>query len=239
MIENHLARLRHRHRIDADEEAAIRGMMGERRRIAAGTTIVRAGEPLTRSTMLLSGLLCRYRDLRGGERQISELQVPGDFADLHSYTLRRLDHGILALTACEIVEVPHEKIRAVVRAFPRLADIYWFSTNLDAAIHREWMVSLGRRKAAARVAALFCELQVRLAIVGLADDTGYALWLSQYDLAECMGLTSVHINRTLRELREAGLVTFRDRRVQIHDLDGLRRVAEFDPAYLYLGQQPL
>lgn len=237
MIEYHLARLRLRHDISAAEEAAIRGAVSEVRDYPADRTIIHAGEQIGHSTLLLEGLMCRYKDLRGGERQIAEIHVPGDFADLHSYTLKRLDHNILTLTACRVALVPHAKLREIIEAFPNLAFVYWFSTNLDAAIHREWVLSLGRRNAMSRMAALFCELQVRLAIVGLADENSFEFPVDQIELAECLGLTSVHVNRTLRQLREQNLVAFRDKRVTVHNLDGLRRVAEFDPAYLYLGRQ--
>jgi len=238
MIDRHLTRLRIRHDIDEVEERAIRESVSEVREYLAGQTIIRAGETLRYSTLLLDGLLCRYKDLRDGQRQIAELHVPGDFADLHSYTLKQLDHNILTLTRCRVALVPHDRIKQVTTQHPHLADVYWFSTNLDAAIHREWVLSLGRRSAISRLAALVCELQVRLGLVGLADDKGFAFGLTQNELAECLGLTSVHVNRTLKQLREDRLMTFRHGRVVIHDLAALRDVAEFDPAYLYLDRHP-
>lgn len=238
MIEAHLRKLRARDDVSADEEAAIRAAIGEVREVPADTTLIRAGDLLGHSVMLLDGFLCRFKDLRDGSRQISELHVAGDFADLHGFTLKRLDHSVMALTRCRVALVPHERIRAITEAHPHLARLWWFTTNMDAAIHREWVLSLGRRSALARVAHLFCELRVRLAVVGFADERGYALPLTQTDLAECLGLTAVHVNRVLRELREAGLVEFRGRRVTIHDLRGLERAAEFDPGYLYLEPQP-
>lgn len=234
MIERHLAKLRARHPLSAEEEQAIRAAVAEYRDYPADWTVVRAGEPVDHSTLLLDGVMCRYKDLRSGERQITELHVAGDFADLHSFTLKHLDHDVMTLTPCRVAIVPHERLRRITERLPRLTRLYWFGTNLDAAIHREWELSLGRRDARARLAAIFCELQLRLAIVGLADDGGYALPLTQTDLAECLGLTNVHVNRTLRELREQALAEFQAGRVRIHDLRGLRRVAEFDPSYLYL-----
>lgn len=239
MIEHHLMRLRARHLISTEEEHAIRATIGERRKLSAGSTFIRAGERLHSSTLLLSGMMCRYKDLQDGHRQITEVHVAGDFADLHSYTLKVLDHNIMALTPCEVALVPHDNLRRLTHALPRLADIYWFSTNLDAAIHREWMLSLGRRSAISRAAALFCELQVRLELVGLADAAGFRFDINQAELAECLGLTSIHVNRVLRELREQRLVTFRSRRVDIHDRAGLCAVAEFDPSYLYLHPHAL
>lgn len=238
MIERHLTRLRIRHDIGEAEESAIRASVSEIREYPAGQTIIRAGETLRYSTLLLDGLLCRYKDLQDGQRQIAELHVPGDFADLHSYTLKQLDHNILALTHCRVALVPHDRIKQITTEYPHLAEVYWFSTNLDAAIHREWVLSLGRRNAVSRMAALFCELQVRLQLVDLANEKEFAFGLKQNELAECLGLTSVHVNRTLKQLREARLMTFRHGRVVLHDLAGLREVAEFDPAYLYLDRIP-
>ena len=145
----------------------------------------------------------------------------------------------MALTDCRVALAPHSALTEITEKMPHLTRLYWFSTNLDAAIHREWVLSLGRRSALSRTAHLFCELQARLELVDMADKSGYALPLNQTDLAECLGLTPVHVNRSLRRLREDGLVTFRGGRVDLHDLDGLKKVAEFDPAYLYLDAHPL
>jgi CRP-like cAMP-binding protein len=237
MIEKHLMRLRARDRVSAEEEQAIRAAILETREVAARTTIIRAGQLLSTSTLLLDGLMCRYKDLRNGERQITELHVPGDFVDLHSFSLKRLDHNIMALTPCRIAVVPHERLTRITEEHPHLARMYWFSTNLDAAIHREWVVSLGRRSAVSKTAHLFCELHVRLGLVGLADETSYDLKLTQVDIAECLGLTAVHVNRTLRDLRERGTVAFSKGRVTIQDMARLRKIAEFEPDYLYLERQ--
>ena len=237
MIEKHLMRLRARDNVSAEEEQAIRAAMLDPVDVAARTTIIRAGQLLSTSTMLLEGLMCRYKDLRNGERQITELHVAGDFVDLHSFSLKRLDHNIMALTPCRIAPVPHDRLTRITEEHPHLARMYWFSTNLDAAIHREWEVSLGRRSAISKTAHLFCELHVRLGLVGLADEASYDLKLTQVDIAECLGLTAVHVNRTLRDLREQGAVEFNKGRVTIGDMTKLRRIAEFEPAYLYLERQ--
>ncbi len=237
MIELHLQRLRARDEISEEEEAAIRGSVSEVRSHPADAVVTRRGEPLTFSTILLDGLMCRYKDLRDGQRQITELHVAGDYTDLHSFTLKVLDHNVMALTPCRVAIVPHERLRAITERFPHLTRVYWFATNLDAAIHREWEVSLGRRSALSRMAHLFCEMHVRLGVVGLADETGYDLPLTQTDLAECLGLTAVHVNRTLKELREQEVVFFRGGRVDLRDLPALKHIAEFDPAYLYLEKR--
>ena len=238
MIDTHILKLRARDDVSAEEEKAIRESISEVIDYPADKTIIRAGDRLHTSTLLIEGILARYKDLSDGQRQITELHVTGDFADLHSFTLKRLDHNVMTLTPCRIGVVPHERLEQITRDFPHLTRLYWFSTNLDAAIHREWEVSLGRRTAISRMAHLFCELHVRLTIAERAEQSSYHLPLTQTDLAECLGLTPVHINRTLKELRERHLVSFRGGQVDIHDLRGLERVAEFDPAYLYLERLP-
>lgn len=237
VIETHLAKLRARDTISAEEEQVIRGSLGEVRVLPAHDTCIRAGERLTSSTLLLEGVMCRYKDLPGGERQITEIHVAGDFLDLHSFSLKQLDHNVMTLTPCRVVLVPHVKLTEITETQPHLARVYWFLTALDAAIHREWELSLGRRTAIQRIAHLVCELRVRLGLIDEADDTGFALPLTQADLSDCTGLTPVHVNRTLRDLRERGLMEFRGRRVTIHDMPGLMALAEFDDSYLYLRRE--
>lgn len=239
MIERHLLKLRARDSVSPEEEQAIRESIAEVRTFSADETVVHRGHKLSHSVLLLDGIMCRYKDLSEGQRQITELHVSGDFADLHSFTLKRLDHSVMALTPCRAAIVPHESLERITERLPHLTRLYWFTTNMDAAIHREWEVSLGRRTAISRVAALFCEMKVRLEVVGLTDGMSYDLNLTQTDLAECVGLTPIHVNRTLKELREQQLVQFRSGRVTIHDWEGLATVAEFDPAYLYLEKWQL
>ena len=239
MIERHLLKLRARASVSAEEEQAIRDAVKEVRTYPADHVIIRAHERLTFSTLLLDGLMCRYKDLSEGQRQITELHVSGDFADLHSFTLKRLDHNIMTLSPCTVALVPHEHLAQITERHPHLTRLYWFTTNMDAAIHREWELSLGRRTAISRIAALFCEMQLRLGVVGLTEEDGYNLPLTQTDLAECVGLTPIHVNRTLKELREQGLVRFKGSRVTILNWEGLAAIGEFDPAYLYLEPIPL
>ncbi|WP_116090287.1 Crp/Fnr family transcriptional regulator [Sphingomonas crusticola] len=234
MIERHLLKLRARDTVSAEEEQAIRDALGEVRNYAADQTVIRQGEQLEACTLLLDGMMCRYKDLSDGQRQITELHVAGDFVDLHSFTLKHLDHNVLTLTPCRVVMMPHERLERITEQHPHLTRLYWFSTTLDAAIHREWELSLGRRSAIAKLASLFCEMRVRLEVVGLSDEDGYALPLTQADLAECLGLTPIHVNRTLKELRDQGIVQFKSGRVTIQDQARMEQIGEFDPDYLYL-----
>lgn len=235
----HLQKLRARFELSEAEERCIRGLVDQTASYRANQTAIRTGQPLTHSTVLLEGIMARHKDLKSGVRQITELQVPGDFTDLHGFTLKRLDHDVVAMTDCRVALIPHERLKQLTEEQPRLTRIYWFGTNLDAAIHREWELSLGRRQGVARMAHLFCEINVRLALVGLSEGNSYDFPLSQAELGECLGQTAVHVNRTLQQLRDTGAVEFKNGRVEIFDFDGLAALAGFDPYYLYLGQQPL
>lgn len=238
MIEAHLQKLRLRDSISAEEEAAIRGAFGEPLQTPADRVFIREGQELTESTLLIDGWMARAKDLREGQRQISELHIAGDFVDLHSFTLKRLEHDIIALTPCTVVAIPHQKLTEITERHPHLTRVYWFLTNLDAAMHRERTLSLGKRSALSRIAHLICEMNVRLAIVGRTQGNSYEFPVTQVELGECMGMTAVHANRTLQELRRQGLITLRGGRLDILDLPRLQNVAEFDPAYLYLERKP-
>jgi CRP-like cAMP-binding protein len=238
VIEVHLKKLRVRDNISSEEEAAIRAMISEIREVPADRVIIRRGQELKESLLLLDGWIARTKDLREGGRQISELQFSGDFTDMHAFTLKRLDHNLATLTPCRIGVAPHERIKALLEKFPHLARVYWTMTNIDAAIHREWTVSLGRRSAMSRMAHLFCEIFERLRIAELTDGNAYDFPLTQQELGECLGLTSVHINRTLQALRKTGLIELESRRLVIHDMPGLQHLGEFNPDYLYLEKKP-
>jgi CRP-like cAMP-binding protein len=233
-----LLKLRARDLLTGEEEGVLRASVSEIREHPAGRTIVRTGTTLSSSTLLVEGIVCRYKDLADGQRQIMELHVAGDFVDLHGFLLKQLDHNVGTMTPVKVASFPHDALRGITETHPHLGRMLWFSTLLDAAIHREKILSIGRRSAMARIAHIFCELLVRLRIVGLADDRGYELPLTQADLADVTGLTSVHVNRMLKKLRDEDLLTFRSGTVTIADWDRLQRIAEFDPTYLHLERRP-
>jgi CRP-like cAMP-binding protein len=238
MIEKAILKLRARDVLSDEEEMVLRDAVQRAADVPSDKVVVRAGEDLSFSILLLEGLMCRYKDMRNGQRQIMEIHVPGDFLDLHGFLLKRLDHHVMALVPSRIAIVPHSRLVEITEQHPHLSRLLWLTTLIDAAIHREWLVSLGRRDAMERVAHFLCEMHARLGVVGIGDATGFPLKITQTDLAECLGLTSVHVNRTLRELREAGLALFRDGRVEILDAAGLRRISEFDPDYLQIEIRP-
>jgi CRP-like cAMP-binding protein len=239
MIEAHLAKMRCRGPVSEAEEEAIRGLVADVRSFGPDEIVIRAGEPLSNSMLLIDGWLGRVRDLESGQRQITELHVAGDFADLHGYTLKRLDHHVVTFTHSKIAIVPHDRIDRLIQDFPHLMRLYWFSTNLDAAIHREWVVSIARRPADSRLAHMFCELHARLAVIGRVRDDSFTFPLTQEELAECAGLTSVHVNRTLQDLRARELIRLQHRTLSILDYPALRQLADFDPSYLHLEKKPI
>lgn len=233
-----LLKLRARDIVDEEEEQVLREAIGTIRELPAGRILVRAGVTLSESTLLFDGFVCRYKDLTDGQRQIMEIHVPGDFLDLHGFLLKRIDHNVAAMTPVRYAQVPHDALKRISEDYPHLTRLLWFSTLLDAAIHREKILSIGRRSAVARIGHILCELYVRLQLVGLAGDYRYPLPLKQADLADATGLTSVHVNRMLRKLRNDEVVTFRGGEVIIHDWDRLQRIAEFNPIYLHLERRP-
>ena len=239
MITAHLKKLRLRTAISAEEERVIRGLISEIRTIPADQVLVRAGDSLTNSLLLLDGWLVRSKDLPSGDRQIMEIHVAGDFADLHGFTLKRLDHDVVTITECAIGIAPHERLKEVTEKYPHLTRAYWLLTNIDAAIAREMALSLGQRPAISRMAHLFCELHVRLEIAGKASDNAFEFPLTQREMSECLGLTVVHVNRTLQELRRRRIVETANRQLIILDKKGLEALAEFDPLYLQLDRRVL
>lgn len=220
--------------LDAGDAEALEHAAARTATFAPRQVIVRQMTPLSQCTLLLEGFIERYKDVADGRRQILAIHIPGDFVDLHSYPLKRLEHSVAALTEVKVALFPHPAVRALTERSATLTALLWRSTLVDAAINREWIISVGSRRAAARLAHLFCEMHVRLGRIGLAEDTRYALPLTQVDLADATGLTAVHANRMLREMREQGLVRFRQGMVDLLDLPRLRDLANFDPSYLFL-----
>ncbi|QQV78088.1 Crp/Fnr family transcriptional regulator [Sphingomonas aliaeris] len=217
-----------------DDIASLEAAAGKTVDYAAKRVIVRENVPLTQCTLLMSGFVERFKDTPDGRRQILAIHVPGDFVDLHSYPLKRLEHSVAALTPVTVVNFPHADIRALTAKSATLTELLWRSTLIDAAINREWIVSVGARGASVRLAHLMCEMFVRLERIGLTRGEEFDFPVTQIDLADATGLTAVHANRMLRQLRERGLVEFRQGLVKILDWPALKDFAGFDPRYLFL-----
>ena len=203
-----------------------------------GEDILREGDRPTESTLLVEGFAARYNLLRNGKRQITALHVPGDFVDLHSFLVKKMDHAVLAITPCTVGGVPHETLREISENQPHLTRLLGVNIAVDAAIHRQWVVSMGRRSALEHAAHLLCELFLRLRAVGLTEDDGFKLPLTQAELGDTLGLSTVHVNRIVQELRARGLITWRGETLVIDDWERLQELAEFDPTFLSLEVEP-
>lgn len=215
-----------------DERALLEGMIERTEWVDRPARLIAAGSQCKQSTMLIEGFM--LRTLEGaGKRYAVSFHVPGDFVDLHCYALKRLDHNIDTVGRVKVGYVPHGALDAVMRDHPHLARLFWFSTLLDAAMHREWIMTLERLTVPRRIAHIFAEIWRRLDMVGLSERDGFATPLTQSDLSEMCGATTIHLNRAIRELRESGIANFERGRVTIPDRAALETYAGFSPDYLY------
>ncbi|MDX3908410.1 MAG: Crp/Fnr family transcriptional regulator [Sphingobium sp.] len=226
---------RRRDQLSEGDIQALEHEAGPVRKLPPRSMLVREGDPVSVSTYLIEGFMCRYKDDREGQRQIVAVHVPGDFVDLHAYPLKRLDHDVATLTTCRVAQIPHARLDDIMAQRPSMAKLLWFSTLLDAAMHREWIFRLGRLNALCRLGHFFCELESKLRVVGLSDGCKFELPMTQTDLAEACGITAVHVNRMARELRERGMLRTQGNQVEILDREALYRLSEFDPAYLFIS----
>ncbi|GAB1479192.1 Crp/Fnr family transcriptional regulator [Paracoccaceae bacterium] len=214
------------------EYSALDRLYARRKTFSAGRDMVHQGQTDQSAYILASGWVCSYKLLSGGTRQIVDFQIPGDFLGLRSVLFRTSDHNIEPVTRVEASEVLVSDLLDTFTKTPRLATAVLWAASRDEAMVVEHLVGIGRRDAKERTAHFLLELGARLKLVGLGTSLGYSCPLSQYLLADSLGLSAVHVNRVLRELREAGLVTFQQGKVTIHDLDGLVKLADFDKSYL-------
>ncbi|MCM2561277.1 Crp/Fnr family transcriptional regulator [Lutimaribacter sp. EGI FJ00015] len=214
------------------ELAVLARLHGRCRTFKAGRDMVHQGQAERASYILSAGWVCSYKIQPDGTRQIVDFQVPGDFLGLRSVLLRTSDHSFEPIVDIKATEVLTSDLLDTFARAPRLATAILWAASRDEAMVVEHLVGIGRRDADARMAHFLLEMGARLSLVGLGDKQGYDCPLTQYHLADALGLSAVHVNRVLRQLREAGLVTFRDGHVTFEDFDGLVKLAEFDPAYL-------
>lgn len=220
--------------LSAEEQAALSALPMRLRDYPRGGVVVQQGSRPDESCVLLEGLAFRYKLLADGARQIVSLQVPGDFVDLHSFVLKPIDHAVAAASSVQVAFVAHHAIEALLDRHPRLARPLMWDMALDAAITREWLSIMGRRSAYEQVAHLFCELYFRMEWAGQLEDHGFGLDLTQAELGDACGLSTVHINRSLQALRKDGLIVLENHHLTVPDIDALVKVAGFDPAYLHL-----
>ena len=216
------------------EKQAILDLPANVKVFEADTDIVRDGDRPSDCAVVLSGFVCRYKILPDGKRQIMGFYIPGDMPDLQGLRLQVMDNSVGTLTKSSVALIPHHSLRETLRLYPNLGEALWRDVLIDAAICREWMIGLGRRTAYQCMAHLLCEFRVRMRAVGLAGESNFDLPVTQNELGDALGLSTVHVNRVLQDLRRDGLIILRGGSVSIPDWERLKSAAEFDQAYLHL-----
>jgi CRP-like cAMP-binding protein len=220
--------------LSASEKDAIRGLPVREAEIKADQDIVREGDRPTRMFFVIEGVTCSYKIAADSKRQIVNFHLQGDAPDLQSLHLATLDISIASITPCRVGFVQHEAIQKLCLEYPQIASAFWRHTLIDAAIYREWMTSIGRRTAVSRIAHLLCELFMRFTSVGLRDAMRIAFPITQTEIGDALGISTVHVNRSLQELRRSGYIVLRDSTLEVLDWKGLQQAGDFTPDYLHL-----
>lgn len=224
--------------LTAAEIATLDGLvLRKTRRYEARHEIVREGDPACTMRFMLSGWANRYKQLPDGRRQTVGFFLPGDICDLNVAILKVMDHSLAAISAVVITEIGDVEFESTISQFSRLKKAFQWESLVNMAIQREWTHNLGQRSAFERIAHLLCEIHLRLELVGMSNGNLLEFPLTQTDLAEAGGISTVHVNRTMQELRRAGLIHQKGRQLELTNLEGLREAASFDPRYLHLGRQ--
>lgn len=218
--------------LPAADKSLIKTVLNDIRLVGARKDILREGDRPTHVHLLVSGWCCRYNIVVNGARQITAFLLPGDLCNSRATLLRQMDHGISTLTPAKVAFIAPSDMDELL-ARPLIARALWLAGLVDESALRAWMISLGKRDAAGRVAHLICELFVRLGVAGSTRPDGFDLPLTQEELGDALGLTPVHVNRVVRHLREAGMVSIKNRTVEITDFLKLQKTASFDPGYLH------
>lgn len=229
-----IMKLEHAGGLEDADRATLMALSAVTRQVEAHCALSHEGDRPETVHLVMEGRAFRYKLLPNGKRQILGLLLPGDFCDFHVAILARRDHSIGTLTPCRIAEIRSATILDITTRLPNVARAFWWATLVDESILREWLTGLGKRQSLERIAHLFCELLLRLQAVGHATASGYDLRLTQLELADVAGLSSVHVNRVLQELRKQGLIEFRHSHLKILDLSRVRTLCDFDSNYLHL-----
>jgi CRP-like cAMP-binding protein len=224
-------------KLSADDRAALAQVSRNHRFIDARRDLISEGDKPRYVHLVLDGWACRYKQLPDGKRQIVSIFVPGDFCDVNVYILKYMDHSIGAITRLKVAMIGPDEMSALTADRPRITQALWWHELVTAAVQREWTLNLGQRSAYERLAHLLIELYMRLQVVGRAQNGHCDFPLTQNDLADATGLTSVHVNRTLQELRRDGLIELERKQLHILDLPRIMDVSMFNPNYLHLDHE--
>lgn len=200
---------------------------------SSGDYLVREGRAVNECCVLLSGFACRHKLAASGARQIVSFHLPGDLLDLQHLLLAKADHNVQTITDAVLAWIPHHALRKIAAESPLIGEALWRDTLIDASIFREWVLNVGRRDAKTRIAHMLCEFAARCETAGLGSVNSFELPMTQEEIADATGLTSVHVNRMLRALEADGAIARDRRQIRIVDWDNMREIADFDPAYLH------
>lgn len=222
--------------LSEDDRLLLDSVVCEPRQAAPRTDLIREGDAPSNVHLILEGFACRYKIIPDGTRQIVAYLVPGDFCDLHVFILKAMDHSIATLSRCKVIDIPRPRVLELTER-PALARALWWATLVDEATLREWLVNIGTREAPERIAHLLCELHLRLKTVGLANGNSYELPVTQGELGDTVGLSTVHVNRSLQKLRDAELITLKGKHLVILDAKRLGEFSGFNPNYLHLAER--
>ena len=225
--------------LDEQDRSAVLALPHEIRRLEGSKYIVREGDQPTHCCLVVSGFAVRHKVVEGGGRQIVNIHVAGDMADFQNSLLAIADHNVQTLTRTEAAFIPREALVELAFDRPAVGKALWLETLVEASIAREWIANVGRRDARARVAHLLCEFAYRLDAVGIGEECNYQLPMTQEQIADTVGLTSVHVNRTLKGLDAEGLTTRSLKSVKINDWKRMAEVADFRSTYLHLPEESL
>lgn len=205
------------------------------RQLSPKEDIVHEGDKPRQVNLILEGWAFRYKQLEDGRRQIMAYLVPGDMCDLRMFILKEMDHSIAAVGPLRVAEIPVDVVLGLAER-PRVGPALWWNSLVEEAISREWIVNNSQRSAFERTAHLLCEVFIRLRSVGLTNGHSCDLPVTQAELADTTGLSPVHVNRTLQELRESNLIVLRGKSLTIPDLDALKSAGLFNSNYLHLDR---
>ena len=219
--------------LDEGDIQAIRNLPTRSRELGAHEVIAAEGDRPYECCVIGEGFAFGSKTTADGLRQILSLHIPGEIPDLQSLQLKLMDHDLITLAPCKLEFVPHESMRALTRTRPKLADALWRETLIDSAIFREWVVNVGQRSGTGRMAHLLIELYHRLKAIGRARDDIFKFPITQHELADCVGLSNVHVNRVLQDLRKQGVLRADRSEFQLLRPEELNEIAGFDPAYLH------
>ncbi|MGV8839565.1 MAG: Crp/Fnr family transcriptional regulator [Bauldia sp.] len=236
VVSSCLIRIRQAGPLPAAAQRAITAALSEQRIVEARRDLIIEGEASDVAVALLDGFACRYKTVARGRRQITGLLLPGDFDDTEPALSEPPDHSVATITSCRVALVPKAALGRVLREHPALDHAFRCFTRLELRLLREWLLNMGQRMADRQVAHLFCELLYRMNAIGLVSGGGFALPFTQEELADILGLSTVHVNRVLQELRRMALIRLDQRRLTIVDYEALRILGEFDPAYLQMPE---